>query len=63
MRDNKHYVMIVHETIGFVNKGGSIMLEEMKKRVYSANIRLKSSGLVILTWGNVSEIDRKSGIS
>lgn len=55
--------MIVHETIGFVNKGGSIMLEEMKKRVYSANIRLKSSGLVILTWGNVSEIDRKSGIS
>lgn len=37
------------------------MLEEMKKRVYNANIMLKNSGLVVLTWGNVSEIDRKSG--
>ena len=37
------------------------MLEDMKKRVYNANIMLKNSGLVALTWGNVSEIDRKSG--
>ena len=37
------------------------MLEDMKKRVYNANIMLKNSGLVVLTWGNVSEIDRKSG--
>ena len=37
------------------------MLEEMKKRVYEANVRLKECGLVKLTWGNVSEIDRASG--
>lgn len=37
------------------------MLEEMKKRVYNANIMLKNSGLVVLTWGNVSEIDREKG--
>ncbi|MBR1831839.1 MAG: L-ribulose-5-phosphate 4-epimerase [Ruminiclostridium sp.] len=38
------------------------MLEELKERVCKANIRLRDSGLVILTWGNVSAIDRKSGL-
>ena len=38
------------------------MLEEMKQRVYEANIALKNSGLVVLTWGNVSEIDREKGL-
>lgn len=37
------------------------MLEQIKKRVLEANLKLKNSGLVVLTWGNVSEIDRKSG--
>ena len=37
------------------------MLEAMKERVYKANVLLKSSGLVVLTWGNVSEIDREKG--
>ena len=37
------------------------VLEEMKKRVLEANLKLYNSGLVVLTWGNVSEIDRKSG--
>lgn len=37
------------------------MLESMKKRVYKANIMLKNSGLAVLTWGNVSEIDRGKG--
>ena len=37
------------------------MLEDIKKRVFEANILLKKSGLVVLTWGNVSEIDRKNG--
>ncbi len=37
------------------------MLEDMKKRVYNANIMLKNSGLVVLTWGNASEIDRRNG--
>jgi len=37
------------------------MLEELKMRVYEANMLLPKSGLVTLTWGNVSEIDRNSG--
>ncbi len=38
------------------------MLEELKKRVYEANMLLPAHGLVTFTWGNVSEIDRESGI-
>lgn len=34
------------------------MLEEMKKSVLNANKLLKDSGLIVLTWGNVSQIDR-----
>lgn len=34
------------------------MFTEIKERVYRANLRLMESGLVVLTWGNVSEIDR-----
>ena len=35
------------------------MFKELKKRVYNANVQLKESGLIVLTWGNVSEIDRE----
>ena len=38
------------------------MLEAMKQRVFEANVALKKSGLVVLTWGNVSEIDRDQGL-
>ncbi len=38
------------------------MLEELKQRVYEANMLLPAHGLVTFTWGNVSEIDRESGI-
>lgn len=38
------------------------MLEELKRRVYEANMLLPHYGLVTFTWGNVSEIDRASGI-
>lgn len=38
------------------------MLEELKKRVYEANMLLPRHGLVTFTWGNVSEIDRESGL-
>ena len=38
------------------------MLENIKERVCQANLALKSSGLITLTWGNVSEIDRESGL-
>lgn len=37
------------------------MLEGLKESVYLANRLLKDSGLVVLTWGNVSQIDRESG--
>ena len=37
------------------------MLEELKKRVYEANMELPKRGLVTYTWGNVSEIDRETG--
>ncbi len=35
------------------------MYEELKQRVYEANMELWKSGLVVGTWGNVSEICRK----
>lgn len=38
------------------------MLEEVKKRVFEANLDLVKKGLVIYTWGNVSEIDRTTGL-
>ncbi|MCR4922440.1 MAG: L-ribulose-5-phosphate 4-epimerase [Lachnospiraceae bacterium] len=38
------------------------MLEELKKKVYEANMLLPKYGLVTFTWGNVSEIDRESGL-
>lgn len=37
------------------------MLEELKQQVYEANLMLPRSGLVLLTWGNVSAMDPKSG--
>jgi len=38
------------------------MLEKLKKNVCQANIVLQKHGLVIYSWGNVSGIDRDSGI-
>lgn len=38
------------------------MLEELKKSVCQANLDLVAHSLVILTWGNVSAIDRQSGL-
>ncbi len=38
------------------------MLDGLKKTVYEANLMLVDYGLVIFTWGNVSAIDRKSGL-
>ena len=37
------------------------MLEELKQQVLQANLMLESEGLVRLTWGNVSGIDRETG--
>jgi L-ribulose-5-phosphate 4-epimerase len=38
------------------------MFEELKHRVLEANLELYKKGLVTYTWGNVSGIDRDSGI-
>ena len=39
------------------------MLEELKQRVFEANLALPRHGLVTFTWGNVSGIDRGSGLA
>lgn len=38
------------------------MLEQLKQAVYEANMELPKRGLVTYTWGNVSGIDRASGL-
>lgn len=38
------------------------MLEELKAKVCKANLDLVGHGLVIFTWGNVSAIDRETGL-
>ena len=38
------------------------MLEELKEKVFKANLDLVKQGLVIFTWGNVSGIDRENGL-
>ncbi len=38
------------------------MLEKLKKQVLHANLDLVKHGLVIFTWGNVSAIDRGTGL-
>ncbi len=38
------------------------MLEELKQKVFEANLQLVKYNLVVLTWGNVSAIDREKGL-
>ena len=38
------------------------MLEELKNTVFKANLRLKESGLVILTWGMLRKLTEKAGL-
>lgn len=38
------------------------MLELLKEEVFKANLELVKNKLVVLTWGNVSGIDRESGL-
>lgn len=38
------------------------MLEELKHQVCAANLELAARGVVIYTWGNVSGIDRETGL-
>ena len=38
------------------------MYNELKQRVYEANMLLPKHGLVTFTWGNVSEVDRENNV-
>ena len=38
------------------------MLDELRAEVLAANLALPSHGLVTLTWGNASGIDRAAGV-
>ena len=38
------------------------MLEELKEKVFQANLDLVKHNLVLFTWGNVSGIDREKGL-
>ena len=38
------------------------MLEQLKEKVFKANLDLVKHNLVLFTWGNVSAIDRESGL-
>ena len=38
------------------------MLEQLKRTVWEENIKLSSYGLITLTWGNASAIDRETGL-
>ena len=41
---------------------GAVMLEELKQAVCKANLDLVKHGLVTFTWGNVSGVDRETGL-
>ncbi|TVQ40173.1 MAG: L-ribulose-5-phosphate 4-epimerase AraD [Spirochaetaceae bacterium] len=36
-------------------------IEQLREQVYRANLRIVEVGLVLLTWGNASAVDRQSG--
>ena len=38
------------------------MLDDLKQKVYEANLALRANNLVTLTWGNVSQIVREKGL-
>ncbi len=37
-------------------------IQKLKEEVCQANLRLAESGLVVMTWGNVSGVDREAGV-
>ncbi len=45
-----------------INLRRKIMLEQLKEQVFRANLALPRYGLIDLTWGNVSGIDREKGL-
>ena len=43
-------------------KTKKMTIQELKEKVFEANLDLVKNGLVIYTWGNVSGIDREKGL-
>ena len=41
---------------------GAIMSDALRQRVFTANLELVRRGLVLLTWGNASAVDRAAGV-
>lgn len=39
-----------------------MMLQELREQVYEANMALPKAGLVVLTWGNASGLDKERGL-
>lgn len=39
-----------------------VQIQQLKRDVYDANMALVKSGLVVLTWGNASAVDRVRGV-
>lgn len=64
MRLARLCILAIIETVHiFMNyEGGRIMLQDLKQKVFEANMLLPTHGLVTFTWGNVSAIDREKGL-
>jgi L-ribulose-5-phosphate 4-epimerase len=66
--DTKEYAHVMKQLIAIRDgeeleeKPASAFPEALKQQVVEANQRLVAEGLVSLTWGNVSAIDRESGL-
>ena len=57
-----NYFSCIKHTIK-INYGAKLkMLEILKEKVFRANLELPKYGLVTLTWGNVSAIDRENSL-
>ena len=39
-----------------------MVLDELRERVFEANRRIVEAGLVVLTFGNASAVDRTAGV-
>lgn len=56
------YVQVYNGSEAKFDERMSIVLERLKQEVLEANLDLPKYGLVTFTWGNVSGIDRESGL-
>jgi L-ribulose-5-phosphate 4-epimerase len=45
-----------------MRRGAEMTYDALKESVWRANLDLVEAGLVILTWGNVSGVDREAGV-